>query len=158
MIRVADYVVRFLEDYGVEDIFTVSGGGSIFLCDAVANAKTLEDVDGLVAEFHDRLGLKLPDETHYLFYYARVKILARMARADAVVRQRDHIKIQLKSPVGDARLALEKALGHGIKVGNQQIHMDAQIGNGPWGQALIELLRGVAEFNNRLDRLMTVAT
>ena len=31
MIRVADYVVQFLEDYGVEDIFAVSGGGSIFL-------------------------------------------------------------------------------------------------------------------------------
>ena len=28
MIRVADYVIQFLEDYGVEDVFTVSGGGS----------------------------------------------------------------------------------------------------------------------------------
>ncbi len=42
MIRVADYVVKFLEDYGVEDIFAVSGGGSIFLCDAVASAKKLK--------------------------------------------------------------------------------------------------------------------
>ena len=42
MIRVADYVIQFLEDYGVEDIFTVSGGGSIFLCDAVARAKILK--------------------------------------------------------------------------------------------------------------------
>ena len=42
MIRVADYVIQFLEDYGVEDIFTVSGGGSIFLCDAVARAKKLK--------------------------------------------------------------------------------------------------------------------
>ena len=42
MIRVADYVVQFLEDYGVEDIFAVSGGGSIFLCDAVASAKKLK--------------------------------------------------------------------------------------------------------------------
>ncbi len=42
MIRVADYVVQFLEDYGVENIFTVSGGGSIFLCDAVASAKKLK--------------------------------------------------------------------------------------------------------------------
>ena len=42
MIRVADYVIKFLEDYGVEDIFTVSGGGSIFLCDAVARAKKLK--------------------------------------------------------------------------------------------------------------------
>ncbi len=42
MIRVADYVIQFLEDYGVEDIFAVSGGGSIFLCDAVASAKKLK--------------------------------------------------------------------------------------------------------------------
>ena len=42
MIRVADYVIQFLEDYGVEDIFAVSGGGSIFLCDAVAGAKKLK--------------------------------------------------------------------------------------------------------------------
>ena len=42
MIRVADYVIQFLEDYGVENIFTVSGGGSIFLCDAVASAKKLK--------------------------------------------------------------------------------------------------------------------
>ena len=42
MIRLADYVVQFLEDYGIEDVFTVSGGGSIFLCDAVANAKKLK--------------------------------------------------------------------------------------------------------------------
>jgi len=42
MIRVADYVIQFLEDYGVENIFTVSGGGSIFLCDAVARAKKLK--------------------------------------------------------------------------------------------------------------------
>ena len=42
MIRVADYVIQFLENYGVENIFTVSGGGSIFLCDAVASAKKLK--------------------------------------------------------------------------------------------------------------------
>ena len=42
MVRLADYVIQFLEDYGVEDVFTVSGGGSIFLCDAVARAKKLK--------------------------------------------------------------------------------------------------------------------
>ena len=35
MIRVADFVINFLEDLGVTTIFTVTGGGSIFLCDAV---------------------------------------------------------------------------------------------------------------------------
>jgi len=41
MIRLADYVVEFLEDLGVRTVFTVSGGGSIFLCDALAQAKHL---------------------------------------------------------------------------------------------------------------------
>ncbi|MBM3835596.1 MAG: thiamine pyrophosphate-binding protein [Verrucomicrobia bacterium] len=41
MIRLADYVIAFLENAGIEDIFTVSGGGSIFLCDAVARAKRM---------------------------------------------------------------------------------------------------------------------
>lgn len=42
--RVADYVVEFLENYGVDHIFTVVGGGSIFLCDAVAKAKKMKYV------------------------------------------------------------------------------------------------------------------
>src|SRR3990167_1862694 len=36
MIRVADYIISFLEGAGVRDFFTVSGGGSIFLDDALA--------------------------------------------------------------------------------------------------------------------------
>ena len=36
MVRLADYVIFFLEGIGVKDIFTVSGGGAIFLNDALA--------------------------------------------------------------------------------------------------------------------------
>ena len=28
--RVADFVIKFLEDKGIKNVFTVSGGGSIF--------------------------------------------------------------------------------------------------------------------------------
>ena len=42
MIRVSDYVIQYLEDYGIEDVFSVSGGGSIFLCDALAIAKKMK--------------------------------------------------------------------------------------------------------------------
>ena len=42
--RVADYVIEFFENQGVEHIFTVSGGGSIFLCDALAVAKKMKYV------------------------------------------------------------------------------------------------------------------
>ena len=39
MSRLADYVMSFLEGIGVRDIFTVSGGGSIFLNDALGQSK-----------------------------------------------------------------------------------------------------------------------
>ena len=41
---VSDYVIEFFEDLGVEHIFTVSGGGSIFLCDSLARAKRMKYV------------------------------------------------------------------------------------------------------------------
>jgi|TARA_B110000259_G_scaffold2368_1_gene2810 acetolactate synthase-1/2/3 large subunit len=42
MIRLADYVINFLEEKKIETVFTVSGGGSIFLCDALYKAKKLK--------------------------------------------------------------------------------------------------------------------
>ena len=44
MIRVADYVIRFLESKGIHTAFTMSGGGSIFLCDALYQAKKIKYV------------------------------------------------------------------------------------------------------------------
>ncbi len=42
--RLADYVIEFFEQRGVEHIFTVVGGGSIFLCDALGQAKKMKYV------------------------------------------------------------------------------------------------------------------
>tara|TARA_Y100000588_G_scaffold395323_2_gene523417 strand:- start:27348 stop:29150 length:1803 start_codon:yes stop_codon:yes gene_type:complete len=42
--RVSDYVIEFFEHQGVEHIFTVVGGGSIFLCDALGIAKKMKYV------------------------------------------------------------------------------------------------------------------
>ena len=40
--RVADYVMEFFENQGVDHVFTVTGGGSIFLCDALGMAKNMK--------------------------------------------------------------------------------------------------------------------
>src|SRR3989338_6487350 len=41
MIKVADYIIERVADLGIREIFTVPGGGSIFLCDAMARSKRL---------------------------------------------------------------------------------------------------------------------
>ena len=40
----SDWLIEYLEDLGVTNIFTVSGGGSIWLCDALARAKRMKYV------------------------------------------------------------------------------------------------------------------
>ncbi len=42
MIRLADYVIDFLVKKGISDIFLVSGGGIMFLCDAVGKNKKIK--------------------------------------------------------------------------------------------------------------------
>jgi acetolactate synthase-1/2/3 large subunit len=68
--RLADYVVKFFEDAGVQNIFTVSGGGAIFLCDAVAKSEKIkyvschhEQAASIAAEsyarFHNTIGVSM---------------------------------------------------------------------------------------------------
>jgi len=42
--RLADFVIKFLEKKKIDTVFTVSGGGSIFLCDAMYKAQNLKYV------------------------------------------------------------------------------------------------------------------
>lgn len=38
MVRVADYIIQFLENKGIKFAFEVTGGGAMFLNDAVAKS------------------------------------------------------------------------------------------------------------------------
>lgn len=48
--RVADYIIEFLEQRGIDHAFTVCGGGSIFLNDALRKAKRMR----YVAHHHEQ--------------------------------------------------------------------------------------------------------
>ena len=59
---ISDYIIEYLEDIGVDHIFTVVGGGSIFLNDALQRAKRIryvsmhhEQACGYAAESYSRL-------------------------------------------------------------------------------------------------------
>jgi len=44
MIRVADYITKFIENLGVKDIFMITGGGAMFLNDAGAQNKNIRGI------------------------------------------------------------------------------------------------------------------
>jgi transcription-repair coupling factor (superfamily II helicase) len=119
----------------------------------LAKAETLEELDELPREFEERFGHQLPDAVHHLIYAARVKISAREARVESVTRRTDRITLKLIDQVGGARIPLERALGHKASVGNQQIHMPATGGDIPWGQAILEVLALLADFQRRVPEM-----
>ena len=45
--RVADYIFKFLADRGVTDVFLVTGGGAMFLNDAIGREKRLKYICNL---------------------------------------------------------------------------------------------------------------
>jgi acetolactate synthase-1/2/3 large subunit len=65
--RVSDYVIQFLRDkYSVDTIYTVSGGGCIFLIDSLGSAKGIqyvathhEQAAAMAAEGYSRINNKL---------------------------------------------------------------------------------------------------
>ncbi len=119
----------------------------------VASAKTLEEVDDLPREFMDRFGKVLPDEVHNLLYSARVRIMAKSAGVDSVVKRGDRVTFRLVDEAGGARRALERALGRRIVVGNQQVHLPLAGHDIPWGQVLLEALANLAEFHRQIASL-----
>lgn len=64
--NVSDYIIEHLESIGVSHVFTIAGGGSIWLCDALARAKRMkyvcchhEQACGYAAEGYARISGKI---------------------------------------------------------------------------------------------------
>ena len=62
MSTLSDWIIEYLESQGVDHVFTVSGGGSIWLCDSLARAKRIryicchhEQAAGYAAEAYARV-------------------------------------------------------------------------------------------------------
>ena len=123
----------------------------------LAKAKTLEDIEGLPVEFRDRFGHQLPDELSHLLFGIRVKVMARGAKIASVVKRGDVVTLKLVDQVGGARVPLERFLGHNVRVGNQQVHLPTSGGDVPWGQALLEIIEGIEEFQRRVPELAAAA-
>ena len=123
----------------------------------LAKAKTIAEADDLPREFADRFGHQLPEPLHHLLYMVRVRIRSRDARVESVTRRGVRITLKLLEEVGGARMPLQRALGHGVTVGNQQIHLTVGKTDGPWGQALLEVLERLEVFQSAVPELVAQA-
>jgi len=113
------------------------------------HVRSLDDIRQLQDEMWDRFG-PLSRDVHNLMYTVRVRLLAQNAGVESVNKEQRTVTIRLRDDVGGAGPALERELGPHVRVGNRLLHLELRRLDRPWGQALIELLEGLATFRERI--------
>ncbi|MBI2872608.1 MAG: transcription-repair coupling factor [Chloroflexi bacterium] len=139
----------FIPDHYIPDTAT-----RLSLYQRLARMADPEATRDIAEELRDRFG-RPPEEVHNLLYLVRAKALCRRAGVEAATRRDGQLTLRLSQPAGGARGALERALGHGARVGNQQVRLPAADGvEPPWGQVVLEVLDRLAAFRERLSQFV----
>ena len=119
----------------------------------VARLKDRNEVPALRQELRDRFG-PTPEEVENLLTLADFRASARGLGIDSILRSSEGFVLHLKVPVGGAKIALQRALGPSVNVGNQQINLPARTMGDQW---LSRLTRVVGRFRAFQDRLQSLA-
>ena len=119
----------------------------------VARLKDRNEVPALRQELRDRFG-PTPEEVENLLTLADFRASARGLGIDSILQSGEGFVLHLKVPVGGAKIALQRALGPSVNVGNQQINLPARTMGDQW---LSRLTRVVGRFRAFQDRLQSLA-
>ena len=103
-------------------------------------------------ELRDLFG-PLPEEAENLLTLAALRALAADVGVESIVQGNDAIVLALKTPVGGARIPLQKALGPSIQVGNTQMQMPLRRLGDEWLSRLTRTLERFLAFQENLRQM-----
>ena len=120
----------------------------------VAKLADRRQVPALRQELRDRFG-PLDEEVENLLVIADLRALAAGLGIESILHTNDSFVIQLRVPVGGARVALQRALGSSVSVGNQQLRLPTrQLGT----QWLTRLGRTLERFRMFQEKVLSGAS
>ena len=108
-------------------------------------------------ELRDRFG-PLPEEVENLLTLASLRALAADVGVESIVQGRDAIVLSLRTPVGGAKVPLQRALGPSVQVGNTQMQMPLRRLGDEWLSRLTRVLERFLVFQESLSALAGPAT
>ena len=103
-------------------------------------------------ELRDRFG-PLPEEVENLLTLTALRALAADVGVESIIQGNDAIVLALKTPVGGARIPLQKALGPSIQVGNTQMQMPLRRLGDEWLSRLTRTLERFLAFQENLRQM-----
>ena len=107
-------------------------------------------------ELRDRFG-PLPEEVENLLTLAALRALAADVGVESIVQGNDAIVLALRTPVGGAKIPLQKALGPSVQVGNTQIQMPLRRLGDEWLSRLTRVLERFLAFQENLRQIAATA-
>ena len=108
------------------------------------------DVDLMESELRDRFG-PLPVQVRNLSYVTRLKMYAALCGVESVKRAEGRVVLRLEGETGGARQALQRRLGRGVVVGNNQIRLEMDRSGDRWEEKLMDVLTSLVEFRRKTE-------
>ena len=115
-----------------------------------------DDVPEIREELQDRFG-PLPEEVENLLTLAEIRAMAAAVGVESIVRGSESIVLSLRTPVGGARVPLQKALGPSVQVGNSQMQMSVRRMGDEWLTRLTRVLERFWVFQENLKAIAAEA-
>ena len=100
----------------------------------------------------DRFGT-LPEEVENLLTLADLRAMAAAVGIESITRGSEAINLALRTPVGGARVPLQRALGPNVQVGNSQMQMPLRRLGDEWLSRLTRVLERFWVFQENLKAL-----
>ncbi|HCL26607.1 MAG TPA: hypothetical protein DHW65_09730 [Dehalococcoidia bacterium] len=111
-----------------------------------------DDVPEIREELQDRFG-PLPEEVENLLTLADLRAMAAAVGIESITRGSEAINLALRTPVGGARVLLQRALGPNVQVGNSQMQMPLRRLGDEWLSRLTRMLERFWVFQENLKAL-----
>ncbi len=125
------------ERFAPEEVAVAEGDGSV-----KSMVGEIED------ELRDRFG-PLPWQVRNLLYVTRLRLYAKDAGIESVVRERNRVVLRYAGEIGGARLPMQRVLGRRAEIGNTQVRLPMDVLGADWETELETALSALAEFTRR---------
>ena len=101
-------------------------------------------------ELRDRFG-PLPEPVERLLQLVDLKALAASVDVESIAQASEGITVHFRNPVGSARVALQRALGPSVNVGNLRLTISQRELGDNWLSRLTRILERLRVFRSRLQ-------
>ena len=115
------------------------------------HTNSLEQLEDLEEELIDRFGA-IPIQVANLVFLIKLKIFAKRAEIVSIIRENQKVTFWLADDSGSSKIALQKALGKNVHVGNRQINWNFENEAEEWQDSLVELLSKLTECREKFNQ------